>query len=141
MTSSANDAIGTALIKSKNKAIGLSIDIVELILFKISGGGIIIPISLSISSEIKTIPNEIKKELIKLLFEIGLSRTVFKIEIFELYNNKNKGITNRVSPISKAKGNKVFSVESDKRRIIEVIKPEKRREDITTVNAPLGVYI
>ena len=54
----------------------------ELILFKISGGGIIIPMSLSISSEIKTIPNEIRNELIKLYFEIGLSRTVFKIENF-----------------------------------------------------------
>ena len=72
---------------------------------------------------------------------MGLSRTVFKIGTFDLYNNKNKGKTKRVSPISKAKGNKEFSAESDKRRIIEVTKPEKRREDITSVNAPLGVYI
>ena len=42
---------------------------------------------------------------------------------------------------SKAKGNKVLSLESDKRRIVEVAKPEKRREDITSVNAPLGVCI
>tara|TARA_Y100000817_G_scaffold122022_1_gene95536 strand:+ start:3149 stop:3493 length:345 start_codon:yes stop_codon:yes gene_type:complete len=114
---------------------------VELILFKISGGGIIIPMSLSISSEIKTIPNEIRNELIKLYFETGLSRTVFKIETFDLRNNKNKGITKRASPIIKARGNKVFSVEFDNRRIIAVTKPEKRREDITTVNAPFGVYI